>query len=638
MPSMNFHLAGALFSAEDARLYHLIAEGIPNMVWTAGPDGALDYFNSRVFEYTGMTAEALRGWGWRSAIDAADRDRCEAVWRRSLATGEPYRIEFRIRRGGDGACRWHIGAALPLRDGQGRIVRWFGTCTDIDDQKRAAEGLAQRQEVLEALVERRLRALHESEQRFERFMDNNPAIAWIKDSQFRYVYVSRQYEAALGVSLAAMAGRTDFELRPAEYASRLRAGDEEVLRTGTALTLSETRLDAAGAPAQWLVVKFPLHDASGACGVAGMAIDITERHRLEEELRDRDAQASLAMETAQMAHWSWSVRDRRVTHSEGMGPLLGLDQEVKLSRARQWIAIIHPEDRKGFLAALRRSFRTGNPLYHDWRAVKPDGSIVWILISARALPDAAGAPERLVGVAMDITERRSAQRGLQRYSDRVRELLHRLVDAQETERHKLAGALHDLIGQNLTALNIGLDILKTDLSPDSLGRIEGRIDSMIATVARTIDATRDVMAGLHPAELEDYGLVPALHGQAERFRALTGIGVRIDTPEAIPRPGKAAELALFRIVQEALANVGKHSGATAAIVRVRSEGSRLTLSVEDNGRGFADPEGARTSRRGGWGLPAMRERAEAIGALLKIRFPEGGGTHVIVELVMPDAD
>lgn len=638
MPSMGSHLPAALSPEEDARLYHLIAEGIPNMVWTAGPDGALDYFNSRVFEYTGLTGEELRGWGWRSVIHASDVERCEAAWRSSLETGEPYRIECRIRRGSDAACRWHIGAALPLRDPQGRIVRWFGTCTDIDDQKRATELLGQRQEALEALVSQRLRALRESEQRFELFMDNNPAIAWIKDSQFRYVYVSRQYEKTQGLSLASLVGHTDLEVWPAVQASRFRASDEEVLRTGSTLTLNESRINAAGAPAQWLVVKFPLQDASGAYGVAGMAIDITERHRLEAELRDRDAQASLAMETAQMAHWSWSVRDRKIIHSEGMGPLLGLDRGVRLASAKDWIAITHPEDREGFLEAMRTSFRTGVPFYRDWRAVRPDGSIVWILTSARSLPDADGAPERMVGVAMDITERRSAQRGLQRYSDRVRQLLHRLVDVQESERHRLAGALHDLIGQNLSALNIGLDILKADLSPDSLGRIQGRIDSMVATVGGTIDAIRDVMAELHPAELEDYGLVPALHAHAERFRVLTGIDAGVDAPEALPRLGGAVELALYRIAQEALTNVGKHSGALIAAVRVSIDGTRLTLSVEDNGRGFAHPEGARSSRRGGWGLPAMRERAEAIGALLKIRFPDGGGTHVIVELEVPDAD
>ena len=87
--------------SEGAELYHLIAEGIPNMVWTARADGGLDYFNRRVFEYTQLTAKELRDWGWRDVIHPEDWALCEARWRRSLETGENYEIEYRIRRGSD---------------------------------------------------------------------------------------------------------------------------------------------------------------------------------------------------------------------------------------------------------------------------------------------------------------------------------------------------------------------------------------------------------------------------------------------------------------------------------------------------------------------------------------------------------
>ena len=134
---------------ESERRFRTLAEALPHMVWTAEPDGATDYFNARTTEYTGLTPEQLRGWDWRSTIHPEDLPRCLELWTRSIATGEPYEIEFRVRRA-DGAFRWHLARALALRDDSGRITKWFGSCIDIDDQKRAEEALREAKEAAEA--------------------------------------------------------------------------------------------------------------------------------------------------------------------------------------------------------------------------------------------------------------------------------------------------------------------------------------------------------------------------------------------------------------------------------------------------------------------------------------------------------
>jgi PAS domain S-box-containing protein len=118
--------------------YQFLAESIPAIVWTAQPNGSIDYYNQRWFEYTGMTLEQTRGWGWQPVIHPDDIERCLKRWAKSVATGEEYQIEYRFRRV-DGSYRWHLGRATPMPDESGQIVRWFGTCTDIDDQKRAEE-------------------------------------------------------------------------------------------------------------------------------------------------------------------------------------------------------------------------------------------------------------------------------------------------------------------------------------------------------------------------------------------------------------------------------------------------------------------------------------------------------------------
>ncbi len=134
---------------ESERRFRILAEALPHMVWTAEPDGATDYYNARTTEYTGLTSEQLRGWGWRSTIHPEDLARCLELWTRSIATGEPYEIEFLVRRA-DGAFRWHLARALALRDDSGRITKWFGSCIDIDDQKRAQEALREAKEAAEA--------------------------------------------------------------------------------------------------------------------------------------------------------------------------------------------------------------------------------------------------------------------------------------------------------------------------------------------------------------------------------------------------------------------------------------------------------------------------------------------------------
>ncbi|MCA1555963.1 MAG: PAS domain S-box protein, partial [Acidobacteria bacterium] len=121
------------------RYYRFLAESIPQIIWTARPDGFLDYFNQRWYDYTGMTREQSEGWGWEAVLHSDDVQPCVERWKQAIETGETYEIEYRFRRASDGQYRWHLGRALPLRNEGGEIVKWFGTCTDIDDRKRGEE-------------------------------------------------------------------------------------------------------------------------------------------------------------------------------------------------------------------------------------------------------------------------------------------------------------------------------------------------------------------------------------------------------------------------------------------------------------------------------------------------------------------
>ncbi|WP_343527396.1 PAS domain-containing protein [Sphingomonas sp.] len=124
--------------ADSEQRFRTLADTMPQMVWSTQPDGYHDYYNARWYEFTGMPDGSTDGQAWNGMFHVDDQERAWARWRHSLATGEPYQIEYRLRHR-DGVYRWVLGRALPIRDAEGRITRWFGTCTDIHEQKLALE-------------------------------------------------------------------------------------------------------------------------------------------------------------------------------------------------------------------------------------------------------------------------------------------------------------------------------------------------------------------------------------------------------------------------------------------------------------------------------------------------------------------
>ena len=142
-----------------------LAQAIPQIVWTANPNGELDYYNQHWFDYTGMTLEQTRGWGWGHVLHPDDLALCVERWTNACQTGGPYEVEYRFRRASDGTYRWHLGRAAPVRDASGAIIKWFGTCTDIDDQKRSQT------------------LLRESEERYRSVITASDALIWTNSAE-----------------------------------------------------------------------------------------------------------------------------------------------------------------------------------------------------------------------------------------------------------------------------------------------------------------------------------------------------------------------------------------------------------------------------------------------------------------------
>jgi len=294
----------------------------------------------------------------------------------------------------------------------------------------------------------------------------------------------------------------------------------------------------------------------------------------------------------------------------------------------QNLAVLIPKDVLERNTAMLQSGGTLAP-FESVRSTK-DGRKVHLLVSLSAIRDSAGNITAIAANYRDITERKRAEEWHRASEIRVRELLRRLDEIQEAERGRIAADLHDVVGQNLSALGIELERTCGAVSSGNGREAAAALDNMAQIIQIATSSVREAIAELRPALLDDYGVFVAIESYASRIERLTGlrVSVRGQTPE--PRPPRKTELALFRIAQEALINVAKHASASRVTVELSQVEDVLRLLIEDDGKGI--DRAPRSSRQaGGWGIDFMSERAEALEGRLHIES-SGVGTRVIVEI------
>ncbi|MEO7735145.1 MAG: PAS domain-containing protein, partial [Kofleriaceae bacterium] len=213
--------------------YRVLAESIPQQVWTAAPDGALDYVNPSVTSYFAQSSEAILGAGWQDVSHPEDLPACVERWTRSLTTGIDYEVEFRLRRH-DGQYRWHLGRAAAERDAQGGVLRWFGTNTDIDD-RRTAEATARR---LVAEESARLAAVG-AEDRIRQILEAISDPMFILDADWRVEYINAQGAEMLGLARDAILGHSLWALFPGAVGSTFYDEYHRARRDGVPVSFEE---------------------------------------------------------------------------------------------------------------------------------------------------------------------------------------------------------------------------------------------------------------------------------------------------------------------------------------------------------------------------------------------------------------
>ncbi|MDB5860446.1 MAG: sensor histidine kinase [Ramlibacter sp.] len=337
--------------------------------------------------------------------------------------------------------------------------------------------------------------------------------------------------------------------------------------------------------------------------------------------------------------------------------LLQADSHAALAQATQeWQQAFRCDDLERDEAArglFVRAAKDPEPLGVRSLLVVPVAPRPDLVLGALALehPAAGGFPERvqrLIGalsthaaiaidnarlharVRKESTERKLLA-NLQRTSaQRLQSLSRRLMQAEEEERKRLGRELHDRVGGNLSALGMGLELLRKQLPDDHDGAIDKRVDDLQDILRDTMAHVRGVLAELRPTALEDLGLLPALRHQAGVLSARSGIQFPVRGSEPSPRLTPDCEIAFYRVAQEAWSNAMKHSGAHSVALTVSQQRGSITMVIEDDGHGFEPAE--LSAGTPSLGLTTMRERAQAIGAVLEVGAAVGAGVCVRLSL------
>jgi two-component system sensor histidine kinase UhpB len=465
------------------------------------------------------------------------------------------------------------------------------------------------------------RVLHDPNEQYRRLVELSPDGIFITRDN-RIVFVNPAAVRLFGASDSEqLLGRApldffhpDTHAVARERVRRVLAGETAPLMEQKLIRLDGTMIDVE--------VTGALLDADGPA-IQVIARDVTERKRAEAALLESEERLRLAFAGAQEGVWDWNLETGAVVYSDRWKQMLGYADEEIEPHVSAWERLLHPDDRVRAEQLNESLAHRGATYEGEFRLRHKSGHYLHVL--SRGFPvrrDPDGPVVRIVGTHFDLTERRRAE------TERTRtELLARLVFAQEDERRRIAREMHDQFGEQLTALGRRIALLKDTCAshPESREHADA-----LEAIARRLDRDVDHLVWeLRPTALDDLGLRAALTNYVQDWSSRVGISAHLHTSGLWDnRLPSEAETTLYRIAQEALTNVAKHSRAATVEVILERRADHVVLIVEDDGVGF-DPGGGTAQ---GFGLIGMQERAALVGAKLQIESSVGQGTTILVRM------
>ena len=441
----------------------VLVDSIPALIHTARPDGYLDYFNKPWLEYLGVTLDKVAGWNWTAFIHPEDVDGIVARWRASLATGEIFEYETRVRRA-NGEYRWMFHRKVPLRDSNGNIAKWYGSSLDVDERK---------------IAEERIRRNAAELQISEFYLAEGQRLAHMGSWAFDpdgFHYWSPELFRMYGLDPASKPPSVQ------EYLDRAHAHDrefmadliQEVLAKASIFDVTKRIVRPDGEVRYIRCVGAPVLENQSLKKYVGSAIDVTGHELLTQELRRREAYLTEAQKLSHTGSFGWRPDTGGTVWSDETYRIFEYDRSVNptINSVGQRV---HPEDRADFEEVTHRALAGATDFEHAYRLLLPDGRVKHVHAIARVLEDASGNRE-FVGAVTDITERKTAEEKIREQEAELRQILDlapQLITVYGPDRERLYAnrVMLDYIGLSLEEWQRSLGRDKY-FHPDDMGRIE----------------------------------------------------------------------------------------------------------------------------------------------------------------------
>jgi PAS domain S-box-containing protein len=518
-------------------------------------------------------------------------ERLRGAVEEALRTGTPYELDVEMVRG-DGTIRWLTARGEAQRDAAGRIARLRGTVQDITERRQREESLVLFRNLIES---------------------SSDALEVIDPETLRFLHVNEQACRDLGRSREELLRLT---VRDIDQGLDESSGAEPGKKCGPGgVVVFESvrrRKDGSTFPVEINLRHVALDRTYLVCVVR----DITERRRVQQSLRESEERLRLAAAAGKMFAYTWDAVTDVLVRSGESAHILGIDNSIPTT-GREILAKTHPDDLEHLEAAVAGQTPESPDLQTAYRVIRPDGAVTWVERTCRAYFDDHGCRLRSVGMVADITSRKLAEEALSSVS-------RRLIEAQETERARIARDLHDDIGQGLALLTVTLDQIR-HVTSDSTGEVRRCMDQLQKQISEMTASVQALSHDLHPFKLQLLGVVAAMKSFCTELSELHRVQIDFsgqDIPRTIP---PKISLCLFRVLQEALHNAVRYSGVRRFAVHLRGTPDAVRLTVRDAGIGF-DPEAAALGR--GLGLTSMKERLKLAGGELSIQSEPTRGTTI----------
>jgi PAS domain S-box-containing protein len=568
--------------------------------------------NDALCDMTGYRRNEILFRSFADLVHPVDRDAHLPSFK-NLATGETHDWSRRLRLvGKDGSVIWtQLHAARVRGESESAVI----AIHDVTESELNHAALRATEAQYRAVVESQFELIC-------RFLPDTTL-----------TFVNDAYCRAFGRSRDQLIGTKFTELIPEEG----RAFAREHVRSLEASDRQEiTEHEVLGADGtirwqQW--EDHAIRDADGAIvEFQSIGRDITDRKQTESKLRESQRRYVRATAAGRVALCEYDVARHEFYIDTALGYVLGLTNPPVTLRG--WMHRIHPDDLAETRRFLRAALAANHPADADGNSALPeltlrlragDGRWPWFRVRASRLADADGTAERYVGTLIEITEQKVAE-------DALRNLTRRLLKLQDDERRRISRELHDVTGQELFALTVDAQRVREELGPEISERVDGLLREIVSLGDQVLREVRTLSYVLHPPLLDESGLAAAVRWYVNGFTERSGIAIELDALEDVGRLQPSIETAFFRIVQEGLANVQRHSGSSDARITLSRSEHDVRMTISDHGTGIADGDAEIGETPFGVGIPGMRERVELLNGTLEI---DSGTDGTVVTVLAP---